>query len=183
MNLCDYADTQFRSDTQAKLPFHRLEKESSLQSFSVLASDPWDYQPIFYQSRRGDLINKPDLYHAQNYATTVHDSIVKASIPSSVHDSLHLPQGSSVKTVTAKLNQGPQVTQTFQAYSSTRYQHSVQVVPSVRKSAPFRFVQSDSCVKSLSQTGSNAANQEARTQERIPVKEEELSCAYLEDGK
>ncbi|XP_019712435.1 nuclear factor of activated T-cells, cytoplasmic 2 [Hippocampus comes] len=181
VNLCDYADTQLRSDTQAKSPFHRLEKESSLQSFGVLASDPWDYQPIFYQSRRGDLINKPDLYHAQNYATTLHDSIVKASTPSPVHTSLHLPQGSSVKTETAKLNQGPQVTQTFQAYSSTRHQRSVQVVPSVWKSAPSRFVQSDICVKSLTQTGPNAANQEARTQERIPVKQEELSCAYLED--
>ncbi|XP_077430500.1 nuclear factor of activated T-cells, cytoplasmic 2 [Vanacampus margaritifer] len=178
-NLCDYADTRPRSDTQVKSLFHRLEKESILQPFSVNASDLRDYQPVFYQSRAGHLINKPDLYHPtsqlyfQNYATTIHGSVLKAAVPANVQPRL--------KTATDKLGQDPEVIQTLQAYSSTRHQHSVQVVPSLGTSPPSRFVQSDICGKPLTQTGSNGDKQEARTQETVTVKREDVSCVYLED--
>ncbi|XP_077384524.1 nuclear factor of activated T-cells, cytoplasmic 2 [Festucalex cinctus] len=184
-NLCDYSNTQPRSDTQVKSHFRRLEKESILPPVSVLASDPWDYQPAFYQSRRTfDLIDKPDLYHPtsqlyyQNYATTIHGSILKASVPANVHRR----QVSDVKTATDKPSQGPEVMiQTFQAYSSSRHQSSAQVVPSLGKSPPSRFVQSDVCGRPLTQTGSNGADHQARTRETVTVKQEDVSCDYLED--
>ncbi|XP_061544521.1 nuclear factor of activated T-cells, cytoplasmic 2 [Phycodurus eques] len=187
LNLCDYSDTQLRSDARVKSLFHRLEKESNLHPFDVLASDPLDYQPVFYQSRAGNLINNPDLYHPTNqfychsYAATVHGAILKASNPANIHASFHLPHGSDVKTATEKLSQGPQVIQTFQAYSSTRHQSSVQNAPSLEKSPPSIFVQGDTRGKSLTQTGSNGADQEARTQERVTIKQEDLSCVNLED--
>ncbi|XP_061689565.1 nuclear factor of activated T-cells, cytoplasmic 2 isoform X1 [Syngnathoides biaculeatus] len=187
LNVCDYSDTQLRPDARVKTLLHRLEQGSNLHPFGGLASHPLDYQPVIYQSRAGNLINNGDFYHPANqlyyhsYAATVHGAILKASNPANIHSSLHLAQGSDVKTAIDKLSPGPRVRQTFQAYSSTRHQNSVQNAPSLGKSPPSIFVQGDICDKSLTQTGSNGADKAARTQERVTIKQEDLTCVNLED--
>ncbi|XP_037108196.1 nuclear factor of activated T-cells, cytoplasmic 2 [Syngnathus acus] len=149
-----------RSDTQTKSPFRRPEKERSLQPFSVLASDPWNYHAVLYQSRTTGLINEPDILHPTN----------QLYHPSNA-TSIRKVRGSNVLTATDKLSQVPQ------AYSSTRLQSFVQA-----KMASSRLVQSDTCGKSSPRTDSSGADRESQTHhERVAVKQEDLSCVYLED--
>nr|XP_061814626.1 nuclear factor of activated T-cells, cytoplasmic 2-like [Nerophis lumbriciformis] len=183
VNFCDYSNTQPRSDMPVKSLFHRLEKERNPQSFSALASDSWDYQPVFYPSSASRLISNPEMYcptnqiYYPNYATTVCSGVLKAS--SSIHASVLPPNGSDIKR--EKVSQNPQVIQTFQAYSSSKHQNYTQVVRSLGKSPHSKLVQGDSCGRSLIQTGSDGTDQEAPTQERVTIKQEDLSCVYLED--
>ncbi|XP_061146602.1 nuclear factor of activated T-cells, cytoplasmic 2 [Syngnathus typhle] len=154
----DYPDP--RSDTQIKSPFRRLEKERSLQPFSALASDAWNSQAVLYQSRTTGLINEPAIFHPTNQLYYPSNAISIRKVP-----------GSNVLTATDKRSQVPR------AYSSTRLQGFVQA-----KMASSRLVQSDICGKSSPRTDSSGADRESQTHhERVTVKQEDLSCVYLED--
>ncbi|XP_077458197.1 nuclear factor of activated T-cells, cytoplasmic 2-like isoform X2 [Stigmatopora argus] len=171
LNFSDYCDAQPGADMLAKSLLHRLEKEKNLQPFSALASDSWDYPTVLYPSRAGNRISHPELYYPPNqiyypnYATTVRSGLLKAS--SNV--------GSDPKI--DKLSQVP----TIQSYSTARLQNYVQVVPSLGSSLPSIFIQGDIGGRSFTETDSVEADQEAPSQERVTIKQEGLSCVYLED--
>ncbi|XP_061894249.1 nuclear factor of activated T-cells, cytoplasmic 2-like [Entelurus aequoreus] len=196
MNPCAYSDIQPLSGMSVKSLFHWPEHQSELQAIGVSPTrflnkdeDQQDFQPLFYQSRAGNLINTTELlYHPSsqlyynNCAAVLHGGLLTASNPANIH-ALVVPlhQGVAVKKPQDKLCKGPEVNHAFKAYSSTRHQSTVQVVQSLGKSPPSRLFQSDICEKAPIQTGKVGPNREALTPERLAIKQEDLSCVYLED--
>ncbi|XP_077582584.1 nuclear factor of activated T-cells, cytoplasmic 2-like [Stigmatopora nigra] len=171
LNFYDYCDAQPGSDMPAKSLLHRLEKERNLQPFSALASDSWDYPTVLYPSWAGNQISHPELYYPPNqnydpnYAPTVRSGLLKAS--GNV--------GSDPKM--DKLSQVPKI----QSHLTDRLQNYVQVVPSLGTSLPSTFIQGNNEGRSFTETDSVEGDQEAPSQERVTIKQEGLSCVYLED--
>ncbi|XP_054641708.1 nuclear factor of activated T-cells, cytoplasmic 2-like isoform X2 [Dunckerocampus dactyliophorus] len=200
LNLCAYSDIQTQSGTSAKSLICWSEQQSNLEAFSVSPTrfhltkdtEQQDFQPVFYQSRAGNIIHNTELLYRptnqlyyNNSAAVLHGGLLTPSNPANIHALVvPLPQGVTIKNPSGKLSQGSEINHTFQAYSSTRHHSTVQAVQSLEKSPPLRWVQGDIHAKAQTQDSnpdSVAANRDARTQERLTVKQEDLSCVYLED--
>nr|XP_057910685.1 nuclear factor of activated T-cells, cytoplasmic 2 [Doryrhamphus excisus] len=200
LNLCDYSDIQPLSGTSAKSLIHWPEQQSNIQAFSVSptnvhitkGADQQDFQPAFYRSRAGNITNNTELLYGptnqlfhNNCAAVLHGGFLTASNPANIHAFVvPLPQAVTVKNPSGKPSQGSEINHAFQTYSSTGHQSTVQAVQSLEKSPPLRWVQGDICEKAQTQDSkpdSVTANQDARTEERLAVKEEDLGCVYLED--
>ncbi|XP_061746025.1 nuclear factor of activated T-cells, cytoplasmic 2-like [Nerophis ophidion] len=196
MNPCACSDIQLHSGRSVKSLFHWPEHRSKLQAIGVSPprflnkdEDQRDFQPVFYQSRAGNLINTTELLYPptkqlyyNNYAAVLHGGLLTASNPANIH-ALVVPlhQGVAVKKPQDKLCKGPEVKHSFKAYSSTRHQSTVQVVQSLGKSPPLGLVQSDICEKAPLQTGKVGPDREALAPERLAIKQEDLGGVYLED--
>nr|XP_040059650.1 nuclear factor of activated T-cells, cytoplasmic 2-like isoform X2 [Gasterosteus aculeatus aculeatus] len=196
LNSYIYSDNQSLSGLSMKSLCHHLEQESNLHSLNVcptmyhlasvdprshvLIPDPLDDQPVYYQSSASTLINNPALYHTanqrySNWGTSPHGSPM-ASYPTPTPSPCV-----SVRTPVGKLGAGPQVGDSPKACVASRYQNYMGKSPSSRYPQGQAQVKSGSRAEPLNQTGSGIGNYEERAPERVPVKRENLRCAYLED--
>lgn len=189
--------------------YHHLEQDSNLQAVNVspqlyhLANvdhrahvstpDRLDDQPVYYQSRAPTLINSPMLYHTANQrysncSTAFLSSCSMASHPANASTSSPCV---SARTPVGKLDEGPQIGDSFEACLVTRHQGFVQAALPLGKSPPSRYIQGQAQGKSgcqvepgsqhLTQIG--RGNHDGQAPERVTVKQENLSYTYLEDGE
>ncbi|XP_069004214.1 nuclear factor of activated T-cells, cytoplasmic 2-like [Embiotoca jacksoni] len=200
LNSYGYSDNQSLPGMSMKSLYHHLEQDSNLQALNVsstlyhlttvdprahiLRSDPLDDQPLYYQSTADTLMNSPVLYHTvnQRYGNCGAAPPHPASAPS------HCV---GARTPVAKLGEGPQVGDSFEACLVSRHQGFVQTGLPLGKSPPLRYIQGqaqvmagsrvDSGGQSLTQNSSARGNHEERASEKITVKQENISYAYLED--
>ncbi|MEQ2213439.1 hypothetical protein XENOCAPTIV_015060, partial [Xenoophorus captivus] len=137
-------------------------------------------EPAYYQSRTGNLLNNPVMYHTANQLYS-NCSANMLSYPVSAPSPCV-----SVRTPMAKLAEGPQVGDSFEACLVSRHQG---FVPPLGKSPPSRYVQvkTGSQIQPfgqpLTQIGSAKENHDDKAPEKITIKQENLSYAYLEDGE
>ncbi|MED6274819.1 hypothetical protein CHARACLAT_020298 [Characodon lateralis] len=143
----------------------------------MLPPDSLD-EPAYYQSRTGNLLNNPVMYHTANQLYS-NCSATMLSYPVSAPSPCV-----SVRTPMAKLTEGPQVGDSFEACLVSRHQG---FVPPLGKSPPSRYVQvkTGSQIQPfgqpLTQIGSAKENHDDKAPEKITIKQENLSYAYLED--
>ncbi|XP_070758883.1 nuclear factor of activated T-cells, cytoplasmic 2 [Enoplosus armatus] len=204
LNSYSYSDNQTLSGLSMKSLYHHLEQDSNLQALNVsptlyhlttvdprahvLTPDPLDDQPIYYQSRAGTLINSPMLYHTANQHYSNCGTALLGGSPMASHPASTPSQCVSARTPVAKLGEGPQVGDSFEACVMSRH---VQTALPLGKSPPSRYIQGQAQGKSgsrvepggqpLTHIGSGRGNHEERAPERVTVKQENLRYAYLED--
>lgn len=202
LNSYGYSDNQSLSAMPMKSFY---QQDSSLQALNVsptlyhlttvdprapvLTPEPLDDQPVYYQPIAGTLINSPVLYHtaSQRYSNCGTALLGGSSMGS--HFASTPSQCVSARTPVAKLAEGPQVGDAFEACLASRHQGFVQTALPLGKSPPSRYIQAHAqgkagCqVESLTQIGSVRGHHEEQAPERITIKQENLSYSYLEDGE
>lgn len=207
LNSYGYADNQSLAGMSMKSLYHHLEQDNNLQALNVsstlchlptvdprvhmLTPDPLDSQPVYYQPRGGTFINTPVLYHAanQHYSNCSTTLLCGSPIPS--HLASAPSQRVSGRVPVAKLGEGPQVGDSFEAYVVSKHQGYVQTALPLGKSPPSRYIQGQAQGKPgsqvdpgghhLPQIGSARGNHEERATDKITVKQENFSYACLED--
>ncbi|XP_040889932.1 nuclear factor of activated T-cells, cytoplasmic 2 isoform X2 [Toxotes jaculatrix] len=192
-------DNQPLSGLSMKSLYHHLEHDNNLQALNVsstlyhlatvdpracvLTPDPLDDQSVYYQSRANTLINSSMLYHNANQrysscGTTLIGGSPMASLPASTPT-----QCVSARTPVGKLSEGPQVGDSFEACLMSRHQSFVQTTLPLGKSPPSRYVQGQVQGKAGCRVEPGRGNHVERAAEKVTVKQENLSSAYLEDGE
>lgn len=199
LNSYGYADSQSLTGISLKSLYHHLEQDNNLQTFNVhpslyhlatvdpracmLTSDQLEDQPVYYQSKAGTLINSPVLYHTANQRYSNSGTTLLGGSPKASHLVSTPNQCVSARTPVGKLSEGPQVGDSFEACLVSRHQSFVQTSLPLGKSPPSRYIQSQAQVKAGCRVEPGRGNHEERTPERVMVKQENLSYAYLEDGE
>lgn len=203
LNSFGYSDNHALSGLSLKSLCHHLEQESNLHGFSspalyhlttvdtrphVLASDPLDDQPAYYQSRAGTLINTPMVYHTTNQQH--YNSCGAAHLGGSPGAS-HPASTAGQCVPVGKLVEGPHVGDSFEACLVTRHQSFVQTALPLGKSPPSRYHHGQAQGKAgsgvepggqtLTQIRSGREDHEEQIPGRVAVKQENLRYAYLED--
>lgn len=189
--------------------YHPLEQDNNLQALNVssalyhlttvdprahmLTPDQLDDQPVYYQSRPGTLVNNPVLYHTGNQRYSNCSSALLSGSPMAPHPASAPSQCVSARTPVPKLGEGPQVGDSFDPYSMSRNHGYMQTALPLGKSPPLRYIQSQVQAKvgsrvdpggqPLAQITPARGNHEERAPEKIMIKQENLSYAYLEDGE
>ncbi|XP_059186305.1 nuclear factor of activated T-cells, cytoplasmic 2-like [Centropristis striata] len=198
-----YSDNQSLSGLSMKSLYHHLEQESNLQALNVspamyhlttvdprahvLIPDTLDDQPVYYQSRASPLINNPLLYHTANQHYSNCGPALLGGSPMAPHPASAPIQCVSARTPAAKLGEGPQVGDAYEACLPSRHQGFVQTALPLGKSPTSRYIQGQAQgtvgnrVEPLTQIGSARGNHEEQAPERVSVKQESLRYAYLED--
>ncbi|XP_008300197.1 nuclear factor of activated T-cells, cytoplasmic 2 [Stegastes partitus] len=199
-----YLDNQPLSGMSMKSLYHHLEHDNNLQALNVsstlyhlttvdprahVLTDPLDDQPVYFQSRA--LINNPVLYHTANQHYSNCSPALLGGSPMVSHPASAPSQCVSARTPVGKLGEGVQVGDSFEVCLVSRHQGFVQTDLPLGKSPPSRYIQGQIQGKAgnrveaggqpLTQIGSARGNHEERAPERITVKQENLSYAYLED--
>uniref|UniRef100_A0A3P8SW91 RHD domain-containing protein n=1 Tax=Amphiprion percula TaxID=161767 RepID=A0A3P8SW91_AMPPE len=207
LNSYGYLDNQPLTGMSVKSLYHHLEHENNLQALNVpstlyhlttvdprahvLTTDPLDDQPVYFQSRAGTLINSPVLYHTANQHYSNCSPALPGGSPMASHPASAPSQCVSARTAVGKLSEGPQVGDSFEACLVSRHQGFAQTGLPLGKSPPSRYIQGQTQGKAgsrvepvgqpLAQIGSARGRHEERAPEKITVKQENLSYAYLED--
>lgn len=207
LNSYGYLPNQSLPGMSMKALFHQLEQDNNLQASDVsstlyqlttvaprphaLTPDPLDEPAVYYQPRSGTLMSSPVLYHTTNqcYSNSGHapfEGSVMASHPASTLDQ-HL----GARTTTAKLGEGHQVGvgDLFEPYLVSRHQGYIQTVLPLGKSPPSRYFKAqekntspvEPAGQPLTPMSSQRGYHEELSQDKIVVKQENLSQAYLED--
>ncbi|XP_029948536.1 nuclear factor of activated T-cells, cytoplasmic 2-like [Salarias fasciatus] len=156
----------------------------------AISSASLDEQLVYYQSRAGTLINSPVLYHSPNQRYNNCSTSHLDGPPIGSHTST-FGQCVSAKMPLAEPGKGPEVEDSFDTYLVSRHLGYVQTVHPLGKSPPSRCIQGQSQGKTegqaeqsgrpLNQISSARGLHEKHPPERITVKQENLSYAYLED--
>lgn len=191
LNSYGYSDSQSLSGLSVKSLHHHLEQDSNLQTLSVspalyhlatvdpracmLTPDPLDDQPVFYQSRTGTLINSPMLYHTVNQRYNNSGFPLLGGSTMASHPGTTSSQCVSARTPVGKLSEGPQAVDSFEPCLGSRPQGFVQTTLPPRKSPPSKYIHSQGRVEP------GRGNHEEQAPNRVTVKQEILSFAYLED--
>ncbi|XP_041837313.1 nuclear factor of activated T-cells, cytoplasmic 2-like [Melanotaenia boesemani] len=196
LNSYGHTDNQSLSGMSVKSLYHHLEQNNSSQALNVSSTlyhlttvDPRAHmltsgsldEPAYYQSRAGTLINSPVMYHTANQRYS-NCSTALLSHPASTPS-----QCISARTPVAKRAEAPQVGDSFEACLVSRHQALVQTSLPLGKSPPSRYSQEKAgnrvqpVGQALNQIGSARGNHDDQVPERIMVKQENLSYAYLED--
>ncbi|KAM7422998.1 hypothetical protein PAMA_010843 [Pampus argenteus] len=209
LNSYGYSDNQSLPGLSMKSLYHHLEQDSNLQALNVSSTlyhvanidhrahvstpDPLEDQAVYYQSRAGTLINSPMLYHTANQHYSNCSTAFLCGPPIASHPANVTTSGLcvSARTPVGKLDEGPQIGDSFEACLMTRQQGFVQAALPLEKSPPSRYIQGQAQGKSgcrlepgsqhLTQTG--RGNYNDHVPERVTVKQENLSYTYLEDGE
>ncbi|KAK2861825.1 hypothetical protein Q5P01_001358 [Channa striata] len=184
LNSYGYLDNHSLSGLSLKSVYHQ-EQDNNLQTLNVsptlyhlatvdpracmLTSD--HDQPLYYQTRTASndprqLINSPMMYHTSPLASH------PVSTPS---------QCVSARTPVGKVSEGPQVADSFEACLVSRHQSFVQTPLPLGRSPPSGYIQVQAQAKAGSRVEPCRGNHEEQTTERVTVKQENLSYAYLED--
>ncbi|KAM7402444.1 hypothetical protein PAMP_017686 [Pampus punctatissimus] len=207
LNSYGYSDNQSLSGLSMKSLYHHLEQDSNLQALNVSSTlyhvanidhrahvstaDPLEDQAVYYQPRAGTLINSPMLYHTanQHYSNCSTAFLCGPPIASHPANATASSLCVSARTPVGKLDEGPQIGDSFEACLMTRQQGFVQAALPLEKSPPSRYIQGQAQGKGgcrlepgsqhLTQTGRGNYNDHAP--ERVTVKQENLSYTYLED--
>lgn len=199
MNSYRYSDSQSLSGLSMKSLYHHLEHDNNLQAYNVspslyhlttvdprdcmLTSGQLDGQPVYCQSKDGTLINSPVLYHNANQPYSNTATTLLGWSPKCSHQVSNPSQCISARNPVGKLGEGPQVGDSFEARLVSRPQSFVQTSLPLGKSPPSRYIQDQAQVKAGCRVEPSRGNHEQRTPERVTVKQENLSYAYLEDGE
>lgn len=156
----------------------------------AIGSDPLDEELVYYQSRAGALINSPVLYHSPNQRYNNCSTSLLGGSPIGSHAST-LGQCMSAMMPLAKLSKSPEIEDSFDTYLVSRHLGYMQTVLPLGKSPPSRCIQgqpqgktesqAEQSGRPLNQSGSDRGFHEKHSPERITVKQENLSYAYLED--
>lgn len=206
LNSYGYSDNQSLSGMSMKSLYHPLEQDKHLQALNVsstlylttvdprahvLTPDPLDDQRVYYQPRTGTLINNPVLYHAANQRYTNCSTTLLGASPVASHPASTPSQ--CARNPVAMLGEDPQGGGSLEACFMSRNQGFVQTALPLGKSPPSRYIQGQAPGRAgshmepegqhLTQMGSARGNHEERAPERVTVKQENLSYAYLEDGE
>lgn len=179
--------------------YHHLEHDNNHQAYNVspslyhlatvdpracmLTSGQLDDQSVYYQSKASTLINSPMLYHNANQRYSNTGATLLGGSPKCSHPVSTPNQCVSVRNPVGKLSESPQVGDTFEACLVSRHQSFVQTSLPLGKSPPSRYIQDQTQVKAVCRVEPSRGNHEERTPERVTVKQENLSYAYLEDGE
>ncbi|XP_053171734.1 nuclear factor of activated T-cells, cytoplasmic 2 [Scomber japonicus] len=207
LNSYGYSDNQSLPGLSMKSLYHHLEQDNNLQALNVSSTlyhvanvdhrahmstpDPLNDQPLYYQSRAGTFINSPMLFQTANQC---YSNCSTAFLSGSPMASQPANASTSSPRVTArnpvvKLDEGPQIGDSFEACLATRHQGFVQAALPLGRSPPSRYIQGQSQGKGgcrvepssqhLTQIG--RVNHDDPGPERVTVKQENLSYTYLED--
>ncbi|GAA6216767.1 nuclear factor of activated T-cells, cytoplasmic 2-like [Lates japonicus] len=190
-----YPDNHSLSGLSMKSLYHHLEQDNNPQALNVsstlyhlttvdpracmLTPDPSDDQSVYYQSRANTLINSPMLYHTANQRYSSCGTTLLGGSPMASH-----PASTPIvtaRTPVGKVSEGPQVGDSFEACLMSRHQNFVQTTLPLGKSPPSRYIQGQPQVKTGCRAEPGRGNHEDRAPERVTVKQENLSYAYLED--
>uniref|UniRef100_A0A8C7Z4E0 RHD domain-containing protein n=1 Tax=Oryzias sinensis TaxID=183150 RepID=A0A8C7Z4E0_9TELE len=194
LNSYSYSDSQPVSAMSMRSLYHHLEQDINPQALTlyhlatvdprapIVTTDPLE-EPVYYQSRGGSLLSSPVMYHTPNQHYTNCGPAVLS------HSALSPSQCMGVRTpVATKLGDGPKVCDSFEACYMSRQQGYVQTSLPLGKSPPSKYTQvkagsnSDSIGHHVVQIKSSQENcDDERVPERVKVKQENLSYAYLED--
>ncbi|KAM9409889.1 nuclear factor of activated T-cells, cytoplasmic 2 [Pholidichthys leucotaenia] len=200
-NSYSYSDNQSVSGMSMRSLYHHLEQDNNIQALNVspalyhlstvdprahvLTRDPLDDQQIYYQARAGTL--NPVMYHLSNqHYSSCSASLLGGSPVASRPVSSH---SECVSTRVAKLAEGSQTGNSVEAYLVSKNQSYLQTVMPLGRSPPLRSIlgqdKTGSRVETdghlLTQISSTGVNHKEQAPERITVKQENLSFAYLED--
>ncbi|XP_030585484.1 nuclear factor of activated T-cells, cytoplasmic 2 isoform X2 [Archocentrus centrarchus] len=205
LNSYGYSNNQ--SGMSMKSLYHPLDQDSNLQALNVssalyhlttvdprahmLTLDQLDDQPVYYQSRASNLVNNPVLYHTGNQRYNNCSPTLLGGSPMASHPASTASQCVTARTTVAKLGEGPQIGDSLEAYSMPRNHGFIQTALPLGKSSPSRYTQGQAQAKAgsrvdpggqhLTQISSVRGNHEGRAPEKIMIKQENLSYAYLED--
>ncbi|KAL3058281.1 hypothetical protein OYC64_010455 [Pagothenia borchgrevinki] len=194
LNTYGYSDNQPLTGLSMKSLYHQLEQESSLQALNVsptmyhlttadprahvVVPDPLDEQPLYY----GSLVNNPGLYHSANQRYSGSGPILLGSSPVASHAASTPSPCVGARTAVGKLDEGPQVGDSYEACFVSRHQSFVQTALPLGKSPPSRYIQGPVQGKAGGRVESlTMRNHEEGAPERVTVKQENLRYAYLED--
>ncbi|KAM9361403.1 nuclear factor of activated T-cells, cytoplasmic 2 [Symphorus nematophorus] len=206
LNSYGYSDNQPLSGLSMKSLYHHLEQDSNLQALNIspslyhlttvdprahmLPPDSLDDQPVYYQSRASALINSPMLYHTTNQHYSNCGPALLGGSQMASHPVSTPSQCVSARAPVAKLGEGPQVGDSFEACLMSRHQSFVQTALPLGKSPPSRYVHVQAQGKAggrvepgghrMTQISPGRGNHEEQAPERVPVKQENR-YAYLED--
>ncbi|KAF6731820.1 Nuclear factor of activated T-cells, cytoplasmic 2 [Oryzias melastigma] len=193
LNSYSYSDNPPRSTMSMRSLYHHLEQDINPQALTlyhlatvdpraqIVTTDPLE-EPAYYQSRGGSLLSSPLIYHTPNqHYTNCSPAVLSHSAPSS-------SQCVSVRTPVAKLSEVPKVCDPLEACYMSRQQGYVQTSLPLGKSPPSKYAQmkagggAESAGHHVVQIKSARENCDVeRAPERVKVKQENLSYAYLED--
>lgn len=198
LNPYTRSDNQSLSGMSMKSLCHQLEQEINPQALNVsptmyhlTTADPRGHmftpesfdEPAYYQSRAGALINSSMMYHTANHMySNSSAALLSHSAPTPC-------QCVNAKTLMAKLGEGPQVGDSFEACLMSRHQAFAQTSLPLGRSPPSRYIQvkagsqMEPSGQPLPQIGSVKGNHNEKAPEGIRVKQENLSYTYLEDGE
>ncbi|XP_047437738.1 nuclear factor of activated T-cells, cytoplasmic 2 isoform X2 [Mugil cephalus] len=204
LNSYNYSDNQSMPGMSMKSLYHHLEQDKHLPVLNVssalylatvdprahvLTPDPLDDQRVYYQSRTGTLINSPMLYHTGNQRYPNCSTALLGASPMASHQVSAPSQ--CARTPVAMLGEDPQGGGSLEACFVSRNQGFVQTAVQVGKSPPSRYTHGQAPGRGgshmepegqyLTQMSSARGNHEERAPERVTVKQENLSYAYLED--
>uniref|UniRef100_A0A3Q2T919 Nuclear factor of activated T-cells, cytoplasmic 2-like n=1 Tax=Fundulus heteroclitus TaxID=8078 RepID=A0A3Q2T919_FUNHE len=187
------SDNLHLSAMSMKSFYHHLEQDIHPPTLNVSSTlyhlgtvDPRGHMPptdsldeaAYYQPRAGNQISNPVMYHAANQP---YGNCGAGLLP---HHASAPSQCLSARTPMAKLSEGPQVGDSFEACLVSRHQG---FMPPLGKSPPSRYVQmmSGSQVQpvgqSLAQIGSAKGNHDGKAPEKITIKQENVTYPSLED--
>ncbi|KAK2915315.1 nuclear factor of activated T-cells, cytoplasmic 2-like [Channa argus] len=197
LNSYRYSDNHSVSGVSLKSLYHHLEQDNNFEALNVspalyhlttvdpracmLTPDRLDDQPLYYQSRASNLINSPIMYHTADQHYSNRGSALLGGSPLASHPISTPSQCVSARTPVGKVSEGPQVVDSFEACLASRHQSFVQTSLPLGKSPPSRYIQSQAQAKAGCRVEPCRGNHEEPTTERVTVKQENLSYAYLED--
>lgn len=152
----------------------------------MLTPDLLDDQLVYYQSRASHLIGSPILYHSANQNYSNCGTALFGGSPMTSHPVSTPSQCVSAGDPMTKLVEGP-----HEPCLMLRHESFVQRAP--EKSPPTRYIHGQTQGKAASQVESDGqhliqitasrGNHVERAPEGVPVKQESLRYAYLEDGE
>ncbi|XP_060926628.1 nuclear factor of activated T-cells, cytoplasmic 2-like [Limanda limanda] len=170
--------------------YHHLEQDSHLQALNVsptlyhltnmdpracvLTPDPLDDQSAYYQSRAGTLITSPMLYHTVNQHYSSCDTTLLNDSPMASYSASTRSQCVGARTPAGKLFEGPHV-------SDSCLMSRQQTMLPLGKSPPTRFTHGPGHGRAVCRVEPGGGNHEKWAPEKVTVKQENLSYAYLED--
>ncbi|KAG8007614.1 Nuclear factor of activated T-cells [Nibea albiflora] len=207
LNSYGYSDSQSLTGLSMKSLYHHLDQDSSLQALNisptlyhlttvdprahVLNPDPLDDQAVYYQPRVSTLINNPMLYHTANQHYSNCSTTLLGGSQMASHSASTPSHCVGPRAPMAKLGEGPQVADSFEACLMSRHESFVQTGLPLGKSPPSRYIHAQAQGKvgsrvepgdqHLTHISSGRGNHEERASEKVTIKQENLRCAYLED--
>ncbi|AWP02483.1 putative nuclear factor of activated T-cells cytoplasmic 2-like [Scophthalmus maximus] len=193
LNSYGYSDNWSLSGLSVKSRYHHQEQDNNLEAVNVsptmyhlatvgprvhvLTPDPLDDQSAYYQSRSGSLLNSAMLYHTANQHYSSCGATPLGSSPMASHSASTPSQCVGTRSPAGKPIEGPQVGDTFEACLTSRQQTTLPL----GKSPPSRYIHAQAQAKAGCRADAGGGNHEDWPPERVTVKQENLSYAYLED--
>ncbi|XP_029358969.1 nuclear factor of activated T-cells, cytoplasmic 2 [Echeneis naucrates] len=197
LNSYGYSDSQPLSSLSMKSLIHHLEQDNNHQTLNVAAAhyhlstvdpracmltpNPQDDQTVYFQSRAGTMINNPTVYHSADQYYSSCGTTLLGSSPVSSHPASAPSQCVNTRTPVGKLSEGRQISESLEACLMSEQQSFMQTMLPLGQSPPSRLILGQGQGKTVYKVEPNRGNQVERAPEKVTVKQENLSYAYLED--